>query len=123
MGLTQKPLPSGKGDKRAFKLLFDRICQQHGIEHRLTKPNHPWTNGQVERMNRTIKEATVHRYFYSSHQQLHTHLNIFLIAYNFAKRLKTLQGLTPTEFIYQSWQKQPERFTINPYHFFSGLYT
>jgi transposase InsO family protein len=23
---------------------FDRACRQHGIEHRLTKPNHPWTN-------------------------------------------------------------------------------
>ena len=33
---------------------FDRACRRHGIEHRLTKPNHPWTNGQVERMNRTI---------------------------------------------------------------------
>jgi transposase InsO family protein len=33
---------------------FDRVCQEHGIEHRLTKPNHPWINGQVERMNRTI---------------------------------------------------------------------
>jgi transposase InsO family protein len=29
---------------------FDRACQQHDIEHRLTKPHHPWTNGQVERM-------------------------------------------------------------------------
>ena len=43
---------------------FDRACQQHGIEHRRTKPNHPWTNGQVERMNRTIKEAIVQRYYY-----------------------------------------------------------
>jgi transposase InsO family protein len=25
---------------------FDQICRAHGIEHRLTKPNHPWTNGQ-----------------------------------------------------------------------------
>jgi hypothetical protein len=25
---------------------FDRLCQEHGIEHRLTKPKHPWTNGQ-----------------------------------------------------------------------------
>ncbi len=25
---------------------FDRLCREHGIEHRLTKPNHPWTNGQ-----------------------------------------------------------------------------
>jgi len=37
--------------------MFDRICRENGIEHRLTKPNHPWTNGQVERMNRTIKDA------------------------------------------------------------------
>ena len=42
--------------------LFDRVCNEHGIEHRLTKPNHPWTNGQVERMNRTLKEATVKKY-------------------------------------------------------------
>ena len=48
-------------DRYAFSLLFDRICAKHSIEHRLTKPNHPWTNGQVERMNRTLKDATVYR--------------------------------------------------------------
>ena len=53
---------------------FDQICRANGIEHRLTKPNHPWTNGQVERMNRTIKEATVNRYHYDSHNQLRAHL-------------------------------------------------
>lgn len=26
--------------------MFDLRCRAHGIEHRLTKPNHPWTNGQ-----------------------------------------------------------------------------
>ena len=31
--------------------MFDMRCRENGIEHRLTKPNHPWTNGQVERMN------------------------------------------------------------------------
>lgn len=36
-------------------------CGQHGIEHRLTKPRHPRTNGQVERMSRIIKDATVRR--------------------------------------------------------------
>ena len=42
--------------------IFDRVCEENGTEHRLTKVNHPWTNGQVERMNRTIKDATVKRY-------------------------------------------------------------
>ena len=27
--------------------MFDMRCRENGIEHRLTKPNHPWTNGQV----------------------------------------------------------------------------
>ena len=108
--------------KYAFKLLFDRICTSYGIEHRLTKPNHPWTNGQVERMNRTLKDATVYRYYYDTHQQLQEHLQTFLMAYNLAKRLKTLGGLTPYEFICQQWQKQPDLFLHNPFHHTLGLY-
>jgi transposase InsO family protein len=46
------------------QMRFDMICEANDIEHRLTKPNHPWTNDQVERMNRTIKEATVKRFHY-----------------------------------------------------------
>jgi transposase-like protein len=84
------------GPTARFRLhMFDRICRDHEIEHRLTKPKHPWTNGQVERMNRTIKEATVKCFYYQTHDQLRGHLNDFVSAYNFAKRLKTLKGLTP----------------------------
>jgi hypothetical protein len=48
-----------------------------------------------ERMNRTIKEATVKRYHYDSHAQLERHLKDFVDAYNFLRRLKTLKGFTP----------------------------
>jgi transposase InsO family protein len=83
-----------KRDQYAFHHIFDRVCQEYGIEHRLTKTNHPWTNGQVERMNLTLKDATVKKYYYQTHHHLKAHLQAFLMAYNFAKRLKTLKGLT-----------------------------
>lgn len=110
-----------KMDKYAWMHIFDRVCSEHSIKHRLTKVNHPWTNGQVERMNRTLKEATVKRYHYDNHQQLKEHLYNFLNAYNFAKRLKTLQGLTPYEYIIKCWQKEPERFKVDPNHHTLGL--
>jgi transposase InsO family protein len=101
--------------------MFDMRCQENGIEHRLTKVKHPWTNGQVERMNRTIKEATVQRYHYDSHRQLEAHLADFVSAYNFGRRLKTLKGLTPYEFICKIWTKEPERFKLDPIHQMPGL--
>lgn len=108
---------------RFMRHMFHIRCLEHDIEHRLTKPNHPWTNGQVERMNRTLKEATVKRYHYENHQQLKEHLYNFLNAYNFAKRLKTLKGLTPYEYIIKCWQNEPERFNINPHQHNVGLNT
>ncbi len=110
-----------KKDKYAFEHIFDRVCRESNIEHRLTQVKHPWTNGQVERMNRTIKEATVKRYHYDNHAQLSSHLQDFINAYNFAKRLKTLKGMTPYEFICNVWTTEPERFTFDPIHQIPGL--
>ena len=129
---------------------FDMICNANEIEHRLTKPNHPWSHedqktirgivflngGQVERIpltvcgqtvagqrNRTIKEATVQRYHYDDHEQLRRHLDLFVDTYNHARRLKTLKGLTPAQFIWKQWQSNPELFYEDPCHLTSGLYT
>lgn len=110
-------------DRYAFHHIFDRVCDENAIEHRKTKVNHPWTNGQVERMNRTIKEATVRRYHYRSHAQLRRHLADFIAAYNYARRLKTLRGLTPFEFIAKKWTEEPQRFRVNPTHHITGLNT
>jgi len=99
---------------------FEAACADLDIEHRLTKPRHPWTNGQVERMNRTIKDATVKRFYYESHDQLRQHLADFVSAYNFARRLKTLRGLTPYEAICKAWTDEPSRFIQNPHHQIPG---
>jgi transposase InsO family protein len=100
---------------------FEYACAQNHIDHRLTKPRHPWTNGQVERMNRTIKDATVKRFHYEAHDQLRSHLTDFINAYNFGRRLKTLKGLTPYEAICKSWTTEPQRSNLNPTHQMPGL--
>src|SRR6202046_3624009 len=100
---------------------FEYACAQNDVDHRLTKPKHPWTNGQVERMNRTIKDATVNRYFYDTHDQLRAHLQNFVDAYNFARRLKTLRGLPPYEFISKARTSQPQTFKLNPLQQTPGL--
>ena len=102
---------------------FDRVCARHGVERRRTKPNHPWTNGQVERMNRTIKDAAVKRSHDETHEQLRAHLQAFVDAYNFACRLKTLRGLTPYEYICKAWTDEPDRFIRNPIRQSSEPYT
>ena len=100
---------------------FDMVCEANEIEHQLTKPNHPWTNGQVERMSRTIKDATVKRYHDARHDQLRSHLADFLNAYNFARRAKTLNGLTPYEHICEIWTSEPDRVVLKPIRQMPGL--
>src|SRR5215212_766219 len=120
-GWTPEDIKAMRAEKVLFRChAFEAACADLDIEHRLTKPRHPWTNGQVERMNRTIKDATVKRYHYVSHDQLRQHLADFVAAYNFGRRLKTLRGLTPYEFICQCWTKQPARFTSDPTHLTPG---
>jgi IS30 family transposase len=122
-GIQFAEQPRNRNTIYSRPMRFDMICQANGIEHRLTKPNHPWTNGQVERMNRTIKDATVKRFHYKNHEQLRTHLADFMAAYNFARRLKTLNGLTPYEYICKIWTSAPDRFILNQIHQMTGLNT
>ena len=99
---------------------FESARARNDVEHRLTKPRHPWTNGQIERTNRTIKEATIRRYPCDSHAQRRAHLADVLPACNFARRLKTLRGLTPDEAICKAWAAEPARFHNNPLHHMPG---
>ena len=64
-------------------------------EHRLTRPYHLGTNGQAERMNRTIKDATVKVFHYEHLESLKAHVLAFVTAYNFAKHLKALRWQRP----------------------------
>jgi hypothetical protein len=44
----------------------------------------------VERMNRTLKDATIKTYDDQTHHPLKAHVYAFLMAYHFAKRLNNM---------------------------------
>jgi transposase InsO family protein len=124
-GLTDNgiPLTTRSRAQDAFRHLCERVCSEQGIEHRLTKVKHPWTNGHVARLNRTRQEATVKTYHDQPPPHLKEPLHALQMAYTFATRLNTLKGLTPYEYRCPCWPKEPERFSVTPCHHTVGLNT
>jgi hypothetical protein len=68
-------------------------------------------------MNRPIKDATVKR----CHDQPRAYLQFYVAACCHARRLTTLRGLTPCEFISRTWAKEPDLFRLDPAHHIPGL--
>jgi len=100
---------------------FDQECSKDNIDHRLTAPHTPATNGMVERANGTIKNATIKVQVYQNIEELKGGLNKFLIYYIFTRRhgslRRELKVRTPYEAI-ESWFKtKPELFKISPDEF------
>lgn len=94
---------------------FDEMCRLNSIEHRLTQFRHPWTNGQVEIMNKTIKNHTTNTYHYDNIVQLKNHLMAFITYYNLQKKLKSLKYKSPYEKIIEIYNKDNSLFRLNPY--------
>lgn len=94
---SYKALPKGKKTKKTHP--FDRLCQKHKIQHRTIKFKHSWTNGMVERFNRTLKDQVLKKYLFSSIFEMDGKLIDFVNQYNFEKRLKSLNYKTPAQYL------------------------
>ena len=83
---------------------FDRLCAKRHIDHRLTRPFRPQTNGMAERFNRRLAEhlakvphnAAGHHRRFDDHPQLAAYLLAFVRDYN-RTRLKCLGYKAPLE--------------------------
>lgn len=100
---------------------FDKECSKDNIDHRLTAPHTPATNGMVERANGTIKNATIKVEEYQNIKELGVGLNKFLIYYLFVRRhgslRRELKVRTPYEAIENWFKTKPELFKISPDEF------
>lgn len=102
---------------------FDIECKKDDIEHRLTAPATPKTNGMVERANGTIKNSTIKAQEYKNIEELKADLNRFLMYYNTNRRhggpTKELKVRTPYEAVKSWFEIEPEIFKISPDAFYT----
>jgi hypothetical protein len=45
---------TGKFGTHTAEVLFDRMCRENGISHRLTAPRSPTTTGKIERFHQSV---------------------------------------------------------------------
>ncbi len=94
---------------------FDLLCVDLGIEHRLAPPQHPQTNGMVERFNGRIEEVLQSHHFRSG-EELETTLHRYVVLYNQQLPQSALGSKTPLQAM-KDWHKlKPEMFRKQPYH-------
>ena len=94
---------------------FDRLCADLGIEHRLTPPMRPQTNGMVERFNGRIEDVLQSHRFDGGEDLEHTILR-YVRLYNGQLPQSVLNGRTPIDAL-KDWQRQkPELFKKRPYN-------
>ena len=96
------------------KHVFDQVCVQHNIEHRLTKPRHPQTNGMVERFNGRISEVLATTRFDSA-ENLEQTLKRYERIYNQQIPQKALGHIAPIQAM-KNWQN------THPYLFKKRVY-
>ncbi len=92
---------------------FDRLCQELGIEHRLTPPRHPQTNGMVERFNGRIADLLRTHHFRSS-EDLEQTLHRYVTLYNHHLPQKALNAQTPVQALQDWYASHPELFHWKP---------
>ena len=111
---TNRLLVSKKGESCTKPSKLDEICQENNIDHRLTKPRTPQTNGMVERVNGTIKNSTILEKTYQNKDEMTNDLNKFLVFYILHRRhgslRKELNVKTPMQAVEKWYELNPKIF-------------
>lgn len=88
---------------------FDALCASLGIEHRLTKPKSPQTNGMVERFNGRLAQVLRSHHFNSA-DDLEKTLHRYVWLYNQHLPQKALNHETPVQALKRWQSSHPQLF-------------
>jgi transposase InsO family protein len=91
------------------------LCAALGVEHPLTPPKSPQTNGKVERFNGRIEEVLQSHHFRSG-EELEITLHRYVWLYNQQFPQAALGSNTPLQAMKDCYKLKPELFKKQPYY-------
>lgn len=78
-------------------MLFDKICRENGITHRLTAPRSPTTTGKIDRFHRTWRTEFLGGQIFPSLEVAQKQLDAWVDDYNTNRPHQSLKMATPAE--------------------------
>jgi transposase InsO family protein len=86
---------TGKLARKPANVLFDRICLNNGIKHRLTAPYSPTTTGKVERLHKTMRKEFFGEHLFETISEAQSALDSWVLTYNHQRTHQAIGDVPP----------------------------
>ena len=104
---------NNKSKKPTGKHIFDKTCSDSDIEHRLTKPYTPKTNGMVERVNGKVTVNVLDKIKFDSLEHMKKAIFNYFYSYNYHIKHSGIDRLTPIEYLENEFRENEDKFKYN----------
>lgn len=88
---------TGRYGPRPSEVMFDRICREQGISHRLTGVRQPTTTGKIERFHQSLRREFLDGRVFTSFEEARAELDEWVSDYNTNRPHQSLEMATPAE--------------------------
>jgi transposase InsO family protein len=88
---------TGRFGTHKAEVLFDRMCRENGISHRLTAPRSPTTTGKIERFHQSVRKEFVADRTFASRESAQKELDAWVADYNNERPHQALEMAVPAE--------------------------
>jgi transposase InsO family protein len=88
---------TGRFSKPAVEVLFDRICRENGITHRLTAVRSPTTTGKIERFHKSLRLELLAGVTFADIDEAQAAFDAWVLDYNTARPHQGIGMATPAE--------------------------
>lgn len=88
---------TGRFGTHKAEVLFDRMCRENGISHKLTAPRSPTTTGKIERFHQSVRKEFLLDRAFASIEAAQRELDVWVEDYNNERPHQALEMATPAD--------------------------